>query len=155
MVIFQIILFCIPFDFGTIHDIPYRDPSTYKLSLKMEFKTEPTESNDKVDMVYRKKNNSGPQLYLNASIELLKLLEDDYKIKIFKNNNGLLISKKLKSPDTLLFKLGYAEKIKSGESPSKFTIQFINKAKKITSQIILEIKENGDFIVNGKQFGKV
>lgn len=155
MRIFSTILFCIQLHLAVSQDIPYRDETTYKLSLKMEFKTEPARSSNEVDLVNVIDRNSGPQLYLNASLELLTLSEGDYRIKIFNGENGLLTSKKLKTPTTFLFKLGYANHMKIGKSPNLFTIQFINKEKKVISQIILEIKEDGDFMVNNKRFGKV
>jgi hypothetical protein len=45
--------------------------------------------------------------------------------------------------------------MKDKASGNVFTIQFLNKQKDVTSQIVLEIKATGDFIVNGKVFGKV
>jgi len=136
-------------------DIPYRDESTYKLSLKMEFKVEKPPNSNKIEFADKTKYSPEPQLYLNASLELITLVEDDYKIKVITNIGSGLLSKKIKSPDTFLIKLGYANHMKSQTSPNKFTIQFINKEKKTTSLIILEIKEDGDFMVNGKRFGKV
>jgi len=136
-------------------DIPYRDEATYKLSLKMEFKVEPTPSKNYVDGVFEKTHTIEPQLYLNASLELLALIDEDHRLKVTSNDNGLVISRKLKSPDIFLFKLGFAGQMKKKTTPNVFTIQFFNKKKEVTSRIILEIKEDGDFIVNGKHFGKV
>jgi len=149
------LLLCLHFCAVIRQDIPYRDESTYKLSLKMEFKFESAPNINKVDMVNKPNYNGASQMYLNASLKLLSLLDEDYKIRVVNNIGSVLVSKKLKSPDIFLVKLGFANHMKSQTSPNTFTIQFINKEKEITSQIILEIKENGDFMVNGKRFGKV
>jgi hypothetical protein len=136
-------------------DIPYRDPDTYKLSLKMEFKAEAAPSHDKVNMLNKKDYDGRPKLYLNASLELLTLVKGDYKIKVFNSENTVLVSRKLKSPTSFLLKLGFAHKMKNVKSPNTFTINFINKEKTIISKIYLEVKEGGDFMVNGKRFGKI
>jgi len=141
--------------FSNPHEVPYRDESSYKLSLKMEFKTEKAPSNDKVDMVYTKKRSNGPLLYLNASLELLTLLENDYRIKVINSKKVVIKSARLKSPTTILFDLGFAEYMKSEKSSNTFTIQFIDKKRNVVSHIFLEIKKDGDFMVNGKRFGKV
>jgi hypothetical protein len=121
----------------------------------MEFKTEPRPSNDRIEMENKKRYDYSPQMYLNASLELLNIQKDDYKIKIFNSAGTTLVSKKLKSPDTYLIKLGYANGMKDRTSPNTFTIHFINKEKKITSHIFIEINKDGDFMVNGERFGKV
>lgn len=155
MMVYHLVILFFQLPLSLSQDITYRDEATYKLSLKMEFKVEPAPSKDRLELAYKKPHNREPQLYLNASLELLTLIEGDYRLKVTNNDNGLVISRKLKSPDTFLFKLGFARQMKEKIIPNAFTIQFFNKSKEVTGQIILEVKADGDFIVNGKRFGKI
>ena len=155
MMVIQLFILFLQLTVGAPQDIPYRDEASYKLSLKMAFKVIPAPDKNKVDVSKIKTHNNDPQLYLNASLELLTLIDGDYRIKVTDSNNTLSISRKLKSPDIFLFRMGFASQMKDNTAPNVFTIQFLNKNKEVTGLIILEVKEDGDFIVNGKVFGKI
>lgn len=140
---------------GISQNIPYRNDSTYKLELKMEFKTpEPADVNQvKPGQVFR--NNPGVELYVNVKLKLLLLIEGDYKLKVVNNNGQAVLTTKLKKPDDYLIKLGRVKDVKERKTANLYIAQFYNKEKKLRSRITIEIKENGDFMVNNKLFGKI
>lgn len=155
MVPFATILIFLQLIFDNTQDIPYRDKDTYKLSLKMEFKLETPADVNQLELSKKKRYSNEPKLFLNTSLEILTLLEYDHRVRIIDNNDRVLISKRLKSPNTFLFKLGYAHYMKDKQSANMFVIDFLNKEKKVMSQIVIEIKEDGDFLVNNERFGKI
>lgn len=140
---------------GVSQDIPYRNDSTYKLELKMEFKTPEAADVNQVKPGQIFTNNSGIELYVNIKLKLLKLIEGDYKLKVVTNKGKAVLITKLKKPDDYLIKLGSVKDVKERKSAHLYTAQFYNKEKKLLSRITIEIKENGDFMVNSKLFGKI
>ena len=136
-------------------EVPYRDESTYKLELKMEFKVPDPEPNNVIDPVKNRIIPTDPELYVNLNLKLLKLLPEDTKLKVMDNKGITKLTKKLKDPDEYLIKIGRAMYVKEKKIGNIITVMFFNGKKENTSRITIEFKENGDFIVNDQLFGKI
>jgi len=137
-------------------NIPFREENTYKLELGMEYKAIPSEGTSTIVPSQTSPfRNTGSDFYLQIKLNLLQLLNDDFRIKIIDNYGRLVSSKKLKKPDQFVIDLGRSVEIKNGKASNKYRIEFVDDNKNTTSIILIEFTEEGNFLVNNILFGKI
>ncbi|ELR73890.1 hypothetical protein C900_00054 [Fulvivirga imtechensis AK7] len=93
--------------------------------------------------------------YVKVKFDLLTLGQNDYRIKVVNGHGGSVFSRKLKGPMAFDIDMGFAEDIKDRIVPHSYSVYFMDKAKNILSQITIEVKKDGELLLNEQVYGKL
>ncbi len=97
---------------------------------------------------------SGPLPYVIVHMKLLKLSEDEVRIKIVTNLGKTIFVKKVTQGDSFKLDLGYTDDMKDRVTAYSYSIVFMNKERVGVRIINLEVQEDGTFLMNGEKRGK-
>lgn len=135
--------------------VPYRDESTYEINLDYDFKNKVVDDRDVVQLSARRaKEKHGLLPYLIVNLVLLKVGPDDYRIKVTDSLEGVVLSKKIKPEQVYKIDMGFTDDMKDGVTPNQFVVHFIDQKKTVKNRIVLEVQEDGTFLINGQVHGK-
>jgi hypothetical protein len=136
--------------------IPYKGNDEFELKLDMQFKKRPPPNLNKVDLEKRTLPASGmnaPYLYIN--LRVLKPVLEEYRVKVTKNNNDILMSRKFDPSTVIKLDLGFTDDIKDHIMPHHYMITFLSKGKDPLSRVEIFFEKDGTYIVNGEKRGKI
>ncbi len=145
---FVVISFCILF---FAQDIPYKAKDEFELILDFEFKPRPR--TDKID--FSIPQPSTPLPYLSIRLNVLKLLEDEYRVRVQDTRGNVLTSKQLSRNTTVNFELGYTDDLKDGVAAHKYFIKFYDRQRDVKRQIVISFDKDGTYKVNDEVRGKI
>ena len=137
-------------------EIPYRQENTYEIKLDYDFKNRVVDDQDVVRVSERfRKERHGLLPYLIVNFSLLKIEPDDYRIRVTDNAEDLVLSKKIKPDQVYKIDMGFTDDMKDGVTPNRFNIHFIDQQKTLKSRVVLEVLEDGTFLVNERVHGRL
>lgn len=155
VIIILICLFCFSNILQAQDPIPFREASSYAFELDYNFKTKPPPPKDFISMTDSSPATSEILPYVKVKFNLLTLGDNDYRVKIVSNNGGAVFNKKLKGPIAFDIDMGFAEDIKDRIVPHSYSVYFMDKAKNIHSRITIEVKKDGELLLNQQVYGKL
>src|SRR5262245_25654256 len=135
--------------------IPYKANDEFELKLDLQFKQRP-KSETKVELDQRTLPNSGmhaPYLYLN--LKVIKVVLEEVRIKVMKNNSQTLMARKFDPNVIVKLDLGFTDDIKDRVSAHQYLITFLSKEKSELSKIEIFFETDGTYLVNGEKRGKL
>jgi hypothetical protein len=140
-------------------EVPLKPNDQFQLTLDYQFKTRTASNNSNINIDYQndrivKEGGSGPLPYLIITCKMLKLAEQELRVKVSNNALKTAFSKKVKEGEEFELDMGYTDDMKDRVSPFEYTIYFLSAEKKPVSRIHLFIMEDGTFLVNGEKRGK-
>ena len=136
--------------------IPYKSNDEFELKLDMQFKKRPPPNLNKVDLERRTLPASGMNApYLYIDLRVLKPVPEEYRVKVTKNNNDILLSRKFDPSTVIKLDLGFTDDIKDHITPHHYIITFLSKGKDPLSRIEIFFEKDGTYIVNGEKRGKI
>ena len=141
-------------------EVPNKPFAEFEIQIDYQFKTLPFGNANTIDFdekqgVHDKKQYGiGLRPYLNLNLKLLKLSDQEVKVRAVNNLGHAIFNKKVKSGETLRIVMGFTDDVKARVSPYEISIMFSSKEKKEVSRIYLLIREDGTFMVNGEIRGK-
>jgi hypothetical protein len=136
--------------------IPYKGNDEFELKLDMQFKKRPPPNLNKVDLEKRTLPASGMNApYLYIDLRVLKPVPDEYRVKVTKNNNDILMSRKFDPSTVIKLDLGFTDDIKDHIRPHHYMITFLSKEKDPLSRVEIFFEKDGTYIVNGEKRGKI
>lgn len=156
----HLLIFLLSFLFQDKKEVPYKPFSEFEILIDYKFKQRPGVDRYKVDYSEtredREKNQfqGAPLPYLVVSIKLLKLSEEEVKVKAINNLGHNVFSKKAELDTPVKIDVGFTDDAKDRVTPYEFTITFLSLKKKETSRIHMFIMEDGTFVVNNEKRGK-
>jgi hypothetical protein len=135
---------------------PYKSNDEFELKLDMQFKKRPPPNLNKVDMEKRTLPASGMNApYLYIDLRVLKPVLEEYRVKVVKNEQEQLMSRKFDASTIIRLDLGFTDDIKDYISPHHYMITFFTKDKEPLSRIEIFFEKDGTYIVNGEKRGKI
>lgn len=133
--------------------IPYKPSDQFSTKLDYQFKVRPVDNTKAYESQVRTVNTS-PLPHLNLNVEMLKLAEEEVKVRISNNRDNALYVKKISVGSVLQVPFGFTDDVKDNVSPNVYTLTFLTKEKKELSRIVYFIDADGTFFVNGEKQGK-
>ena len=128
----------------------------FEISTKYEFRRKPdTESKIVFTAPEQKEKESGTDMlpYLIINLTVKKWNNDVTQIRVVDSQNKQHLKKKPTDAGLYTWDMGYIDDIKDRVMPGKFIVQFMAE-KKAIEQIIIQVEEDGTFLVNGEKRGK-
>src|SRR5215218_4884250 len=135
-------------------DVPLKPTDDFQLTVDYQFKTRPSSNNANLNIDYAndrilKEGGAGPLPYLIIKYKMLKLAEQEVRVKVINNSLKTALSKKARQGEEFPLDLGYTDDMKDRVSPFEYSIYFLSAEKKPLSRVHLFIMEDGTFLVNG------
>lgn len=141
-------------------EIPYKPNDEFKLDLDYKFKQRPApdistfQFNESREEHDKREHGSGPLPYLIINFKLLKLSEDEVRVRAVNNTGDVIVTKKAAVGTSFKIDLGFTTDMKDKITSHEYTIFFLSSKKKAVSRIHLVVTDDGAFLVNGEQRGK-
>ena len=136
------------------NEIPLRDKDDYEIKIEYDFKKKPIPSHRETNYVLiQEKNDQSLLPHLTVYLTLKNSSSEEFRIRAVDNTFKVMASGKIKE-EPLELVLGYMVDIKERISAHTFTVTILTKKREPINQIILQIKEDGTFLVNGIEKGK-
>jgi hypothetical protein len=133
--------------------IPFKPTDQFNIKLDYQFKVRPVDNTKAYESEIRTVSTS-PLPFLNVNVEMLKLGEEEVKVRISNNKENALYVKKASVGSVLQVPFGFTDDVKDNVSSNVYTLTFLTKEKKEISRIVFFIDADGTFFVNGEKQGK-
>jgi hypothetical protein len=141
-------------------NVPLKPNDQFQLTLDYKFKTrQSTSGNSNINYDYQndrivKDGGSGPLPYLLINFKMLKLTEQEVRVRVENNTLKNVFAKKVAEGDEFELDLGYTDDMKDRVSAFEYNIYFLSPKKEPVSKVHLFIADDGTFFVNGEKRGK-
>ena len=141
-------------------EVPTKPSDEFELQIDYQFKMPPSSSANTIDFAEtqeahnKKQYGIGLRPYLVLNLKLIKLSDQEVKVRAVNNLGRTIINKKITTEEVLKIVMGFTDDVKARVSPYEIAIIFSSKEKKEISRIHLLIQEDGTFLVNGEKRGK-
>lgn len=155
-------LFIILFQLATLHQdtIPYKPDEEFAVRFTFTFNKR-GEAN-KTDLVlsqvatstYDRPDNS-PLPFMETTLEILKKSDQEYKIRVVRDNDQQVAKKKIVAGMIVSVFSGFVDDIKDQIAGFNHTIYFLDKDGNPLSRVVIEFDKDGFYSVNGKKRGKL
>jgi len=146
-----VIYFLLPFLLQ--ESVPFKPTEEYEFTLNYEFRNKPGIDRFEVDWSNMQKYSEGTLPYAKIKIKLLKLSEEEERVKIINNLGHRIYSRKASLDTDIEVELGFTDDLKDHISVFEYDIIFFSKRNDV-SRINLYVEEDGSFLVNGEKRGK-
>jgi hypothetical protein len=140
-------------------EAPFKPNDEFQLTMDYKFKPRPTlnNSNLHIDFTndsFQKKSSDGPLPFLAINFKMVKLADNELRVKVVDNFNRTILTKKAKAGDEFKIELGYTDDMKDMVTANEYNVYFLSPEKSEVSRVHLLIMEDGTFLVNGEKRGK-
>lgn len=154
----MVLLWLLSVSFLQQDTVPFKANDEFELTTHYEFKQRSV--GDQKAVVYRDTEpavprNTGPLPYLSLSLKVLKTNPEEEKIRIINNENTVILNRKLQPGMTVNFEAGFTDDMKDRVKAHQFTILFLSKSKNPISKVVVEVTQDGTFLVNNEKRGKL
>lgn len=144
----------------TIQDeVPFKPKDEFEIKFDLSFKQrsrdEKTVYLQETRAEYDKRTSASPLPYLKLFVKVKQLQPDEVKIKVVRDDNVPVLSKKTEQDMEFKLELGFTNDIKDQVSGYKHVIQFLSSKKEVLSRIVIEFDREGNYFVNGEKRGKI
>lgn len=149
--------FLILFILLTMQDsIPFKAKDEFELKMDYQFKQRISEDRQVLDYRETRPKATGPLPYLTLDLKILKMNEGEERIRIYDNKNTFNLTKKLKADTVVKLDLGYTADIKDRVTAHEYIVLLIGEnSKEPVSKIVIHVEEDGSFLVNGEERGRL
>jgi len=142
-----------------LQDTPYKAKEDFEVKLEYQFKQRPVVESttvrfDETQKERDRRTATGILPYLMIRINLLKIPEEEVRVKVVTNRSRSVLNKKIETGTSFVLDLGFTDDVKDHVAPHEYDILFLSSDKKELSRIHLFIEEDGTFLVNGEKRGK-
>lgn len=136
-------------------DVPFKPNDQFAINLDFQFKTRYVNPSV-VSLDPSQRTTTGGVLpYLFLSINVLKLAEDEVRVRIENSNGQVVLSRKAAEGMVAKLDLGFMDDIKDRVTPHAYQVYFVSKDKLVRSRILISFDEDGTYTVNGEKRGKL
>ena len=141
-------------------EVPLKPKDEFEVLIDYQFKQRPATDPYTVDFTETKEERTKKQYgggirpYLILTIKLVKLSDQEVKVRALNNDGKLILNKKVSTDDFLKIDMGFTDDIKDRIGSYEINVFFSSREKKETSRINMMVEENGNFMVNGEIQGK-
>ena len=152
--------FCFLICFFQSADVPYKPSDEFEIQIDYQFKQRPFADPNTVDYTGKKEADkkkafgSGLRPYLILNLKLIKLSDQEVRVRAVNNLDHPVFNKKAQVGDLLKIDMGFTDDVKDRVGPYEIIILLLSPNKTETSRIHLFVQPNGTFVVNGEVRGK-
>lgn len=136
-------------------DVPYKPNEHFELKLDYTFRQRPPADRASANMLERQPSSGALLPYVTIQLKVITLQPDETRLRITTNDNNVIRHKKVQPQDEIKFDMGFAADMKDRVKPYEYIVSFLSSDKKDRSRIVISVAEDGTFIVNGEQRGKL
>lgn len=135
-------------------EVPYKPSDQFAINLDFQFKTRYV-SPSVVELDPNTTTTGGVLPYLFLNINVLKLSDDEVKVKIENNRGQLVFSRKAAEGMVAKLDLGFTDDIKDRVTAHEYQVYFVSKERVVRSRILIAFDKDGTYLVNGEKRGKL
>jgi len=143
-------------------DPPYKPTDEFNLKLNFEFKDrgagrDPNKIEMNQTLKEREKTRaSGLLPYLYINLQVLKQNPNEVRVKIIENNSkNVFNNKKFDTTTIMKLDMGFTDDIKDRVGAYEYIVYFLNEEKDPVSKIVIYFEQDGTYLVNGVNRGKL
>ena len=145
--------------FALIQDLPHKPKEEFEIKLDYQFKNRPTQDLSSVHLDETRKEHdrrvsSAPLPFLVLNIKMLKLSQDEVKVRITNNLTSRVATRKIEAGTIIPLEIGFTDDAKDRVTPHHYFLTTLSPKKTETNTIEIMIEEDGTFLVNGEKRGK-
>jgi hypothetical protein len=145
--------------FSLIQEIPVKPKDEFEIKLDYQFKNRPTQDLNSVHLdetrkEYERRTSTTPLPFLTLNIKMLKLSENEVKLRVTNNLTAHVVNKKVEEGTVVPLLLGFTDDVKDRVTANKYILTLMSPKKSETSKIEILVEEDGTFLVNGEKRGK-
>ena len=142
-----------------LQDVPYKTSNEFEIRLDYQFKNREPADRNSIDLnetraEHERRTSTAILPYLVLHVKMLKLSEQEVKVKITDNFGNTVGTKKITTGTVIPLDVGFTDDVKDRISAHQYNMTLISPDKKFTSRIVVHIEEDGTFLVNGERRGK-
>lgn len=137
------LIFCFPQQ----DQVPLLAAEEFSYEMEYFLKQKESKSSSVYDISDESRSSTGSLPFVRIKFSLLSFLDSDKKIRVYQGSK-MLNNYKIKGPMKLNLDMGFSEDLKEGLVPSIFHIYIINDNKTRRTQIKVEVKPNGELLIN-------
>lgn len=135
--------------------IPYKPSDEFEVRLDYQFKMRPAPNQNEFNFDEQKRKvSTTPLPYLILELEVIKLADEEERVRGFSNGNQFLNKRGIKSGTTLKIDMGYTTDMKDRVTPHEYILVFYDKKRNESSRIVIFVGKDGAFVVNGEKRGQ-
>jgi hypothetical protein len=142
-----------------LQDLPFKPKDEFEVKLNYQFKQRPQSNTSAVylDETQREKErrtSSDMLPYLILNVKMLKLSEEEVRIRVVNNMDSRVINKKISQDMVLPLDIGFTTDVKDRVSAHEYILTFLSPKRSELSKVVIFVEEDGTFLVNGEKRGK-
>lgn len=135
---------------------PFKPNAEFELKIDLQFKQRPQAEGNRVELEKRTTPAGGMLApYLHINLKVLKSIPEEMRIKVTKNSNEIVLSRKFDPNLIVKLDLGFTDDIKDRVSAYQYIITFLSKDKNPLSKIEIFFEKDGTYLVNGEKRGRI
>lgn len=139
--------------------VPFKPKDHFEIALDFKFRQRPSRDGNLVKLSETvadlEKNNSSLLPYLYINVKVLKLHEEEVKVRVENNKGENLLTRKAEEGMSAKLDLGFTDDIKDRVSSHEYIVYFLTKEKKRLSRIVISFDEDGTYKVNEERRGRL
>jgi hypothetical protein len=140
-------------------EIPVKPRDEFEIKLDYQFKNRPAQDLNSVHLDETRKEHerrvsTAPLPFLTLNIRMLKLSEDEVKMRVTNNLTARVSVRKVEEGTVVPLQIGFTDDVKDRITAHLYTLTLMSPKKLETSKIEILIEEDGTFLVNGEKRGK-
>jgi hypothetical protein len=152
-------IFCL-ISFFFLQDIPFKAKEEFDVKLNYQFKQRHQSASTStvyLDETQREKDrrtSTDILPYLILNVKLLKISEEEVRVRIENNLASRGVTKKISEGQVLALDMGFTADVKDRVAPHEYVLTFLSPKKSELSKVVIFVEEDGTFLVNGEKRGK-
>lgn len=145
--------------FSYLQDIPFKPKEEFEIKLNYQFKQRPqADANavylDETQREKERRNSTDMLPYLVLNVKMLKLSEEEVRIRLENNLDSRVVNKKVTEGMILPIDVGFTADVKDRTAAHEYKLTFLSPKKSGVSKVVIFVDEDGTFLVNGEKRGK-
>jgi hypothetical protein len=151
--------FLILLSFVFAQETPFKPKDEFEIKLDYQFKQRPQADHNSVYLAETRSEHERRQTgsvlpYLILNIKMLKLEQEEVRVRISKNMEDRPVNKKINLDTILQLDLGFTDDMKDQVKAYEYTVSFLSPEKVPVNRILIRIDKEGSFFVNGEKRGQ-
>lgn len=136
-------------------NIPFKPSDEFELRMNYDLRTRPIPEGHKIDFENDKKG-IGPLPFLGLTLKVIKIQPGEDRVRIISNYRDIVLNRKVKADQELSFELGFTADMKDRVKAHEYTIYFQSQqGKDNLSRILIQVEQDGTFLVNNEVRGRL
>ncbi len=143
-----------------LQDVPLKPKDEFEVKLDYQFKSRPPQSInttvhlDETREEHDRRVSSTPLPFLTLNIKMLKLSEEEVRVRVTNNLTLRVAMRKVEAGTTIPLEIGFTDDAKDRVTAHHYFLTLLSPKKAELSKIEILIEEDGTFLVNGEKRGK-